>query len=215
MICGSAGILIFVHLSALARMQVFIEQLNATQRVSPEVLSLHLVTPTREATNQLSHTLREQPCLQHLERIKKLKPNSVLRDLTAKWRLCQEFVQNHKLLVNLETVNPQFRKKYPDPNITLPAGSVEQGEHPYDAAHRELFEETRIRIIPHTYYSPIRLFRGGIYMYPVIVTSHTPMHMHNGYLYIYQPDWSQSQNRVEITQKPYHSFFYPGMSSGS
>ena len=176
--------LIFVHTSALPRMTTFLNKINGTERVSPEVLSLHLVTPTREDTKALSEELRKQPELQHLERVERLRPNNALRDLTVSWRLDPTFVANHKLVVNLETVNPDFRKKYPDPNLTLPAGGVEEGELPYAAAHRELFEETRIRVHPRYVGPPIGLFRGGIKMYPVVVTSATPMSMHDRILYI-------------------------------
>ncbi len=180
----SAGMLIFVHASAQSRMTFFVNEINDAGRVSPEVLSLHLVTPTRKATKALSDALRDRPELQYLERIERLRPNNAMRDLTAPWRLDPNFAEHHKLLVNLETVNPDFRKKYPDPNLTLPAGGVEQGEHPYMAAHRELFEETRIRVHPRTVGNPIGLFRGGIKMYPVVVTNLTPMYMHDGVLYI-------------------------------
>jgi hypothetical protein len=183
--------LIFVHKSVLPRVSAFIAQINGTSRVSPEVLSLHLVTPSREATRALAEELRARPELQHLERIHRLRPNNAVRDLTAQWRLNTNFVQDHQLVVNLETVNPEFRKKYPDPNLTLPAGGVEEGELPYNAAHRELFEETRIRVHPAYVGNPIGLFRGGIKMFTVVVTPQTPLVMHDdGVLYIgfHQPD---------------------------
>lgn len=180
----SAGILIFVHTSALAQMTSFISKINGTTRVSPEVLSLHLVTPTRQATQAMAEEMRQWPHLQSLERIERLKPNNAVRDLTAAWRMDKTFVDNHKLIVNLETVNPEFRKKYPDPNLTLPAGGVDPGELPYMAAHRELFEETRIRVHPKYVGAPIGLFRGGMKMFTTVVTNQTPMYMHNRILYI-------------------------------
>jgi len=180
----SAGMLIFVHSTALAAMTSFISKINGTSRVSPEVLSLHLVTPTREATRKLSIEMRSWPELQELENIERLRPNNVVRDLTAVWRLDASFAQEHKVLVNLETVNPDFRKKYPDPNLTLPAGSVEKGELPYTAAHRELFEETRIRVHHTLVGPPIGLFRGGIKMFTSVVTKNTPLYMKDGVLFI-------------------------------
>jgi hypothetical protein len=186
----SAGMLIFVHKSMVSRMSALISQINGTvqpdgtSRVSPEVLSLHLVTPSRQATKALSEELRTRPELQHLERIHRLRPNNAVRDLTAEWRLDKNFVEDHQLVVNLETVNPEFRKKYPDPNLTLPAGGVEKGELPYNAAHRELFEETRIRVHPACVGPPIGLFRGGIKMFTVVVTPQTSLAIHDGVLYI-------------------------------
>jgi ADP-ribose pyrophosphatase YjhB (NUDIX family) len=128
-----------------------------------------------------------------LERINRLRPNNALRDLTARWRLNPEFANNHHLLVNLETVCPEFRYKYPDPNLTLPAGSVEHGEEPYTAAHRELFEESRIRVHPAHVGDFIGLFRGGIKMFTVIVTLYTPLIMQDGVLYI---GWKSLANTV-------------------
>ena len=173
----AAGILVFVENNTYSRMASFVAKVNGDKRVSSEVLSIYLVTPTRDATRELAHKLRENPDLQHLERIGRLKPNNVLRDLTAPWRLSEHFTNNHTVVVNLETVNPDFRKKYPDPNLTLPAGSIEDGESVYDAAHRELFEETRIRVHPSMLQRGIGLFRGGILMFPVVVTHKTPMYM--------------------------------------
>lgn len=193
--------LIFVHKSVVSLMSSFLAK-NAASRVSPEVLSLHLVTPSRAATKALAEELRQKPELQHLERIHRLRPNNAVRDLTAEWRLDKQFVEDHQLLVNLETVNPDFRKKYPDPNLTLPAGGVEEGEVPYTAAHRELFEEARIRV-HHSYVGPpIGLFRGGIKMFTVVVTPQTPMVMHDDVLFIgfHQPIFSADQSYADTPQ---------------
>lgn len=181
----SAGMLLFVHTDAVATMRGFIAQLNGTSRVSPEVLSLHLVKPTRDAVRDASLHLRDVPELQHLEHIKRLRPNNAVRDLTAPWRMSPAFTNTYQLVVNLETVNPEFRAKYPDPNLTLPAGGVEDGETPRLAAHREMFEETRIKIDPVLVQTPpIGLFRGGIRMYPVHAHTYTPMCMRGDTLYI-------------------------------
>ena len=210
----SAGMLIFVHELALLRMASFIQQINGTSRVSPEVLSLHMVKPTRADTKALAGELRTRPELQHLERIHRLRPNNAVRDLTAEWRLDKTFVDEHQLVLNLETVNPDFRKKYPDPNLTLPAGGVEQGEMPYMAAHRELFEETRIRVHDDCVGPPIGLFRGGMKMFTVVVTRTTPLVMHDGVLYIGWREEPSNQSQPcqpsDIIQQthPIPHFFY-------
>jgi ADP-ribose pyrophosphatase YjhB (NUDIX family) len=180
----SAGMLLFVHEDAFERMHTFINLINGATRVSPEVLSLHLVRPTREAMRDMSLKLRDDPALQHLEHIRRLKPNNAVRDLTAPWRLSHAFTTTHLLLVNLETVNPAFRAKYPDPNLTLPAGGVECGERPRVAAHRELLEETRIKVDPALVQTPMGLFRGGIRMYQVPIYAWTPLHMAGNTLYV-------------------------------
>ncbi len=196
--------LIFVHVDAQARMDALMKQLNGDERVSPEVLSVYLVTPSREDTRALSEELRARPELQHLERIERLRPNNVLRDLTASWRLHPEFVKTHKLVVNLETVNPDFRKKYPNPNLTLPAGGVEEGEAPYAAAHRELFEEARMRVHAAHVGNSIDLFRGGIKMYSVVVTATTPMFMRDRVLYIgFDPVQSEPSENTESSDTPH------------
>ena len=191
--------LVFVHTSAVPRMEAFIKQINGNARVSDEVLSIHLATPTRDATKALSEQLRIQPELQTLERIERLRPNNLVRDLTVAWRLDPEFVTNHMVLLNLETVNPDFRKKYPDPNLTLPAGGIEEGELPCVAAHRELFEEARVRVHPHIVGHPIALFRGGIKMYTVVVGSHTPLHMYDGALHIGFPRENQPDQSAMLS----------------
>ena len=182
----TAGILLFVHKDVLPLMESMLGEINGTKRVSPEVLSLHLVTPTREHVKELSTQLSQHEDLQHLERIGRLRGNNSLKDLTAihKQRLNPDFVSTHKLVVGLETFNPEFRKKYPEPNLTLPAGKVEEGESVKQAAHRELMEETRIRVDPMLAHSYIGLFRGGIRMFVVEITSRTPMSLEDGVLNI-------------------------------
>jgi len=169
----TAGMLLFVHKSMLPLMEEMVSRINGSNRVSSEVLSLHMVTPTREEVKKLSRELSQQVELQHLERISKLKGNNSLKDLTADKRLDPVFAHTHKLVVNLETFNPEFKKKYPEPNLTLPAGKVEVGESIRNAAHRELLEETRIRVDPRLITSHIGLFRGGIRMFVVEITDKT------------------------------------------
>ena len=207
----SAGILLFIHTSAQSVMEQLVVQMNGSKRVSPEVLSLHLVQPSRGAMHNEAVRLREDPALQDLERIEYLKPNNAVRDLTAPWRLDPGFVETHTLLVNLETVNPEFAQKYPNPNLTLPAGQIEPGETPAQAAHREFLEETRIKVDPALVCGRIGLFRGGITMACVVVTDHTPLTFVNGHLcigdvqnidrcYAYI-DW-QARHRIENGRTP-------------
>jgi hypothetical protein len=211
----TAGILLFVHKDALPEMEELVSKINGTKRVSPEVLSLHLVTPTREDVKNLSAHLSQQPSMQHLERIHRLRGNNSLKDLTAihKQRLAPEFVKTHKLVVGLETFNPEFKRKYPEPNLTLPAGKVEEGESVKHAAHRELLEETRIRVDPLMARSYIGLFRGGIRMFVVEITHKTRMALRDGVLDIGTPtnileyyknilDTSET-SRVVTTQRPH------------
>ena len=167
--------LLFVNNQIEPLMQTIFNQINMGGRVSPEVLSLHLATPSRSAVRDKALHLKQQGELEHVERIARLKPNNAVRDLTAPWRLQEEFVNTHKLVLNLETVNPEFRHKYPDPNLTLPAGGIEKGEHSLHAAHRELFEETRIKVDPSLVGGYIGLFKNGMHMYCVVITPDTPI----------------------------------------
>ena len=171
----SAGMLLFVNHQVEPIVQSLLDQMNQGGRISPEVLSLHLATPTREAVRQAAADIKQYPSLQSQERIQRLKPNNAVRDLTAPWRLSTEFVETHKLLLNLETVNPEFRYKYPDPNLTLPAGGIENGEESVHAAHRELFEEARVKVDPSLVTGHIGLFRNGMHMYCVVITALTPV----------------------------------------
>lgn len=180
---GAAGIMIFVHSSEKARMSGILREMNSGGRVSPEVLSLYCVQPTRQATRALAEEMRGYPELQHLEAIDRLKPNNGLRDLTAPWRMDAAFVDLYSLVVSLETVNPEFRKKYPIPNLTLQAGSIEANESPQQAARRELLEEARI-VVRDVVEPPVGLLGGGMLMYTVFVTSTTQMRIVENVLYI-------------------------------
>ena len=79
----TAGMLLFVHTDALDTMEEMVRHVNADTRVSSEVLSIHLVKPTRDAVDELSRSLREQDHLKDMERMNRLKGNNALRDLTA------------------------------------------------------------------------------------------------------------------------------------
>lgn len=180
----TAGMLLFVHTDALDTMEEMVRHVNADTRVSSEVLSIHLVKPTRDAVDELSRSLREQDHLKDMERMNRLKGNNALRDLTAGWRLDESMTNSHKLVVGLETFNPEFKKKYPEPNLTLPAGRIEEGESLVNAAHREVFEETRIKVDPTLVRKYIGLFRGGIRMYTIFITRDTPLAIVNRELYV-------------------------------
>lgn len=188
---GAAGVLIFIESSQVPRMQQHVDALNAmnketTGRVTPEVLSLHLVTPTRDAIAELSAELAAKPEHAHLENIHKLRANNALRDLTAPWRLTPEFCAEYKLLVSIETVSPELRAKYPVPNLSLQAGKIEQGETSFDAALRELWEEARIRPAPYVVYpTPILLMSKGMHAFCVYITVDTKLEFRNGVLYIF------------------------------
>ena len=181
---GAAGVCVFVDEPALDRFMQYIDLMNASGRVSHEVMRLFCVNPTREATRALCATLQQDESLQGLEALDRLRPNNSLRDLTAPWRLTPEFAQRFYLLVSLETVAEELRDKYPHPNLTLQAGKIEDGESPLEAAVRELHEEARIKArVVHG--PPIPLMSKGMFMYSVFVMQDTPLFLSDsGTLYI-------------------------------
>jgi hypothetical protein len=175
----------------------YIDLMNASGRVSHEVMRLFCVNPTRDATRALCTTLQQEESLQGLEALDKLRPNNSLRDLTAPWRLTPEFAQRFYLLVSLETVAAELRDKYPHPNLTLQAGKIEDGESPLEAAVRELHEEARIKAcVVHG--PPIPLMSKGMFMYSVFVMQDTPLFLSDsGTLYIgfdKEPDTTDSES---------------------
>lgn len=182
----SAGVLLFIHRSTQPRIEAILNSMNAAGRISDEVHSLHLVTPTRQATHAACEALRMDETLQGLEEIDRLKPNKGVQDLTAPWRLHREITEDYKLILNLETVNPDYRAKYPVPNLTLPAGSMEAGETPLDCATRELTEETRFVVDRKLLrrHKPIGLFRKGVTMFVCYVGPCTSVVEREGLVYI-------------------------------
>lgn len=198
----SAGMLLFVDNQIEAAIQTVFNEMNSAGRVSPEVLSLHLATPSRSAVRDAANKLKTHPDLQGVERLHRLKPNNAVRDLTAPWRLHPEFVNAYKLVLNLETVNPEFRHKYPDPNLTLPAGGIDAGEHPLHAAHRELFEEARIKVDPRLVCGYIGLFKNGMHMYCVVITPHTPTLFSQDDNTLYIGDMHHIREFYEILGRP-------------
>ncbi len=182
----SAGVLIFVHRNCADEIQNVINQLNAPGRVSEEVLQLYLVPPDRERILSLCNDLKTREEFAHLENIQKLKPNNSLRDLTAPWRLNESITSHYLLLVSFETVNPDFRQKYPNPNLTLQAGSIEKGETARDAGIRELLEEARISVQPSFLSQlPLGLLRKGMLMYPCFVDEYTNIRWDEDSLVLY------------------------------
>jgi hypothetical protein len=172
---GAAGVLVFVHVSQVERVQAILDVMNANSPVSREVLFLFMAKPTREAMIKLSNELQADSRLQGLERLERLRPNNALRDLTAPWRLAPAFCDEYYLLVSYEGVEEEYRKKYPDPNLTLQAGKIEPGETPVQCARRELFEEARIQVTDLNPW-PIKLMSKGMYMYPTFVLPGTELH---------------------------------------
>ena len=179
---GGAGIMIFVDVREYSRFKVYLDELNKSGRVSEEVLALFCVKPTRDDVKGLCASVQADPLYKNLEMIHKLKANNLLRDLTAKWRIDHEFAAKYLLVVALETVNDQFRRQYPFPNLTLHAGKIEKGESVFFAATRELFEETRIRV--GCVRERIGLMSQGMVMYSAYVTPDTALHIKDDVLYI-------------------------------
>ena len=179
---GGAGIMIFVDVREYDRFKVYLDELNKSGRVSEEVLALFCVKPTREDLKVLCASVQTDAVYKNLEMIHKLKPNNLLRDLTAQWRIEHDFAQQYLLVVGLETVNDKFRRQYPFPNLTLHAGKIEKGESVFFAATRELFEETRIRV--SSVRERIGLMSQGMIMYSAYVTPETSLVVKDDVLYI-------------------------------
>lgn len=171
---GAAGVLVFIHASQVERMLEIVNYMNEHTPVSKEVMFLFCVKPTRDAINALVRELQADERFVSLERIERLRPNNALRDLTAPWRLEPGFCDEFYLLVSFEAVDEEHRQKYPNPNLTLQAGKIEQGESPIECARRELFEEARIQVST-LYPRPIKLMSKGMYMYPAFVMPETPL----------------------------------------
>ena len=184
---GAAGVLLFVDRKVVPIFRQLLNELNAKGRVSDEVLSLHLVQPEAEAVARLTKDLCEDPAMAHVENLHKLKPNNGLKDLVGKKRLHPTLVRNYMLVVGIETVTEQFRSKYPNPNLTLQAGSIEKNESALTAAIRELSEEARV-VAHWTSLSPtpIRLLGGGLVMYPCQITANSLIRITRGHIYIGQ-----------------------------
>lgn len=190
---GAAGVLLFVNRGIVPIFRQMIEALNARGRVSNEVLSLHMVHPSTEAVAQLALSLSKDSRLQHVENIEKLRGNNGLRDLLSSHRLPDWVVQQYMLVVGIETVTEEFRFKYPNPNLTLQAGSIEKGETHLNAALRELFEEARILVhwtalMPR----PIRLLGGGLVMYISLIDHKTLVRCTRNAIYI--GSWKPSKH---------------------
>ena len=182
---GAAGVLLFVKRGVVPIFRQMLSALNARGRVSNEVLSLHLVHPSTEAVAQLADVLSKDPRLQDVENIDKLRSNNGLRDLLSGHRLPDWVVRQYMLVVGIETVTEAFRFKYPNPNLTLQAGSIEKGETVLNAAVRETFEEARILVhwtalMPR----PIRLLGGGLMMYTCLIDHKTLVRCTRNSIYI-------------------------------
>ena len=182
---GAAGVLLFVHRDVVPIFRKLIVALNARGRVSAEVLSLHLVKPSLEAVMQLNRDLCQHPQMQGVENLAKMRPNNGLRDLLSGTRLPPWLVEQYMLVVGIETVTEAFRAKYPNPNLTLQAGSIERGETVLQAAIRELYEESRILVHCQALRSrPIRLLGGGLTMFPCFIDGHTLVRLTQDAIYI-------------------------------
>ncbi len=182
---GAAGVLLFVDRKVVPIIRQLLNELNAKGRVSDEVLSLHLVQPSAAAVAQLTQDLCKDPSMRHVENLHKLKPNNGLKDLVGKKRLHPALVRDYMLVVVIETVTDQFRNKYPNPNLTLQAGSIEKNESALTAAIRELSEEAKV-VTHWTALSPtpIRLLGGGLVMYLCQITAKTLIRITREYIYI-------------------------------
>lgn len=182
---GAAGVLLFIDRKVVPIFRQLINELNSRGRVSEEVLSLHLVEPSAAAVAQLTKNLCEDPRMKSIENLHKLKPNNGLKDLVGKRRLHPSLVRNTMLVVGIETVTEKFRNKYPNPNLTLQAGSIEKNESALTAGIRELSEEARV-VAHWTSLSPtpIRLLGGGLVMYPCHITPQSLIRITKEYIYI-------------------------------
>ena len=182
---GAAGVLLFVHRDVVPIFRKLLVALNSRGRVSSEVLSLHLVQPSMEAVLQLNQALRQDPQMQGVENVAKIRPNNGVRDLLSGRRLPQWIVEQYMLVLGVETVTEAFRAKYPNPNLTLQAGSIERGETVLQAAIRELYEESRILVhVKAIRTRPIRLLGGGLVMFPCFIDGHTLVRLTQNAVYI-------------------------------
>lgn len=182
---GAAGVLLFVHRDVVPIFRKLLLALNSRGRVSSEVLNLHLVKPSLEAVLQLNADLCRHPQMQDVENLAKMRPNNGVRDLLSGRRLPQWVVDQYMLVLGVETVTEAFRAKYPNPNLTLQAGSIERGETVVQAAIRELYEESRILVHAQAIRTrPIRLLGGGLIMYPCFIDGHTVVRLTQNAVYI-------------------------------
>lgn len=200
---GAAGVLLFVKRGVVPIFRQMLSALNSRGRVSSEVLSLHLVHPSTEAVAQLADVLSKDPRLRDVENIDKLRSNNGLRDLLSGRRLPDWMVRQYMLVVGIETVTEAFRFKYPNPNLTLQAGSIEKGETVLNAAVRETFEEARILVhwtslLPR----PIRLLGGGLMMYTCLIDQKTHVRCTRNSIYI--GTWSPRPTHGPWTQTDVH-----------
>ena len=178
---GGAGVIILIHHSVIPIFATLVRYLNRNGRVSDEVLSLHLVRPTMDAVIQLGDALKRDPALRYVENIDKLRPNNGVKDLLSGRRLTKDQTENYMLLVSVETVTNEFRRKYPNPNITLQAGSVENRESIICAGIRELYEEARILVHASIVEpNPMKLLGGGLFMYVCYIGSNTEVKINGG-----------------------------------
>ena len=182
---GAAGVLLLVKRNVVPIFRKILEALNSRGRVSNEVLSLHLVHPSMKAVNELALNLKRDPRLKDVESIDKLRPNNGVRDLLAGRRLSPWIVDNFMLVVGIETITEEFRAKYPTPNLTLQAGSIEKGESVLNAALRELYEEARVLVHWTALQTrPIRLLGGGLIMFPCLLNHTTLLRLTQNVIFV-------------------------------